>query len=346
MKPAAMAIVCIVLTQLTLVACRSSFSAPGGRNQTAPRTMKPGHAPTIVAPLASSNADTVIVAPEVTQGDAGLPPETPACKTRGALPSAPRLVYAAPRIIEQLPSAGSVWERAILDSIWNWTVIEASGLPAVSEDGHSVLLMADARPTTAPPHFDIRIVERDVERTKPDRVTTLIASEELNAAVPDWPEGKVGDPDNERAAFESAKSRFDALQKKVRERIERAQILLAAQRWVPMPWCKNNGTPDGEDTLRVDDLVISLSSPTGKNGPMLRVKLDAGPVLLDRSDRALAAPASNGKWGRCRYVPRLSTVAADAARRVVVVVVDQIGPNDLCDAAPIVQAYGLESATR
>jgi len=38
-----------------------------------------------------------------------------------------------------------MWERELLDAIWKWTVVEADGLPAVSKDGRTVLLMEDAR---------------------------------------------------------------------------------------------------------------------------------------------------------------------------------------------------------
>ena len=337
----ALTVVTLVVAQLAFVACRPGLGTPRERNGPAPAPSEPARGLSIdTAP--NSRPGTAAGSPSSTPSDAGSLPENAACRERGSLPSAPQFTFVGARLIEPPQGDLLTWERELLNAMWSWKVIGAVGLPAVSDDGRSVLVFEDARQDTSPPRFDVRIVEKDVEHTKPDHVTLLIKAEEFEAALPNWPEVKSEHPALEFKTFQSASLRFQALQEKVKARIERAQSQMAERKWVPMPWC-TVGEGTHPSVAQVDTLVVSLLHPLGKDGLVLHVEQDSGPVVLERLDRALAARPHEGKWGRCTYEPMLSMVAADNARHVIVVRVGQVGSNDMCNASPIVGAYRLES---
>ena len=300
--------------------------------QAAHAKLAPAVAETSILPVMPTSNERHAAVPK----DAGAIAEGTRCPSRASLPAGPQLAYLPPRDV-----APALLEQNLVNTIWTWPLIESHGLPAVSEDGRTVLLLDDARPFTGPPRFDVRLIERDVDRIRPDRNTVLIAASELEATLPAWPEGKTDNPDEMRRSYESARVRFEQLKQKVRARIETARMRIAAEKWAPMPWCdaENSGSDDGVG--RVDELRVSLVQAAKKFSPVLRVTLENGTSLLDRADAALVAHARSSAWGSCTYEPHILLVAADQQRRVVVVLVNQVGPSDICDIPPTFHVYRL-----
>jgi hypothetical protein len=294
-------------------------------------------------PVAGSVPGRPAAVPSSAPSNTLITTPNPLCQPRASLPDSPRVSFVAGPKLDPWRNDPPKWQQQLVDAMWHWTVIEATGLPAVSEEGRSVRVLQDARPFTGPPRFEIQLIEKDVDRARPDRVMILLTDREFSAALPSWPEDKSGPPEQKLEAFLAADSRFARLQATVRARIERAKAEVSARRWVPLSWCQVNPSDAEGAPGRIEDLTVTISPPSAKRAPSIEVRNVAGSVLLDRGDPGLVARSHPGRWGQCTYRPSLSLVAVDQARKVLVVLVAQVGSNDSCDTVPTVHAYRLSS---
>jgi hypothetical protein len=303
---------------------------PGPAEPLRPAETPPPH---VASSRTAERADAAPEPPPADRSAARAPPEARAGEASPSHSTTPHLSFAAPHDVA--PAADEDPWQKLIEAIWNWPVLEASGLPAVSEDGRSVCVLHDERPFTGPPQFNLKLVEMDVDHTRPDRVTTLLTEREFEAALP--AESVPRTPE----ALAKARQRLEELAERVHQRVDAAAALITARPWLPLTWYPTSALDAGEEGARAEDLVVTLSQATRKQGPTLHARSAAGPSWLEREAPELRAPSRSSRWGPCTYQPRLSQAAADRERRVLLVQVEQIGPNDLCETVPTVHVYRL-----
>ena len=251
--------------------------------------------------------------------------DEPDASTRPTATSSPPTASSS-ATAQQAPSAGPdapaspQLELRTGASPYDWR-LDARGLPAVSTDGRRVaVLLRDHDGMRGFPNGALVIL--DVDRDKVVSKTPLLSSDELAKAL--------------------TPPQLAALEAKVRARLARAEVLVAAVTWTK--------SAAAEHVWDADAGAFSLPDVAGVAARLVGERLrltDAttSRVLLDQDARPWQLPESPLGPGLtpCAFSPEVAALAVDRARRVAFVLVAQTVTRggDTCDAPVAPHAFRL-----